>query len=255
MTWNINRFDGEWNWYDKKMDLIEEKREEIAKETIRIISQYISNENDVAILQEFPFFKMPFNREVEYDKWKQFFKLSGLKVIGPYGTGNNRTVAVVPRNDWEKITPSFFEDSKDYLNKIVVIKKNSAIFVGVHIPDLRRQETESDKKAVRDLWLRLIEFCKKYNPDAICGDFNTDSELDEEGNDVPQFSLMEELKKIGYIEAQGEATRNKPGDNPTYRNVSHVDYILIKKDIKTNTYIKDPISLSDHIPVIAEIEI
>ena len=33
---------------------------------------------------------------------------------------------------------------------------------------------------MRHLWLRLIEFCKKYNPDAICGDFNTDSELDEE---------------------------------------------------------------------------
>lgn len=54
ITWNINRFDGVWDWYEKKKDKDTKYREKMAKAIIGYLVKLISNEDDVAVLQEFP---------------------------------------------------------------------------------------------------------------------------------------------------------------------------------------------------------
>lgn len=56
ITWNINRFDGVWDWYEKK-DKDTEYRKNMAEEIIGYLVKLISNEYDVAVLQEFPYYE------------------------------------------------------------------------------------------------------------------------------------------------------------------------------------------------------
>lgn len=247
MTWNVDWFrngkhsGGRDEVYLKK-DIQDNEKQQIENR----VQAFLQADDAIVFLQEIPDFRICSMNIAE-----------GYESLCIKENAYNHTVAIAKENEWEDITSSFFEKTNHYKNRIVVAKgkRDNIIIVGVHIKDLRRQEKESDKKAVKDLWLRLIEFCKKYNPVAICGDFNTDSEYDEYGKKIPQFTLMEELKGLGYIEAQGEATRNKPGDKPTFKKTSHVDYVLVKKDIKTNKYIMEDLNLSDHLPLVADIEI
>ena len=57
ITWNINRFDGVWDWYEKKKDKDTKYREKMAKAIIGYLVKLISNEYDVAVLQEFPYYE------------------------------------------------------------------------------------------------------------------------------------------------------------------------------------------------------
>lgn len=57
ITWNINRFDGVWDWYEKKKDKDTKYREKMAKAIIGYLVKLISNEDDVAVLQEFPYYE------------------------------------------------------------------------------------------------------------------------------------------------------------------------------------------------------
>ena len=108
MTWNINRFGGVWDWYRGKKDKNKEEREGKAKESIRYIGQLISDKDDVVVLQEFPYYELPYygknNSCIEYKHWKNLFKEKGLTVIEPYGKELNVTVAVVPNKEgvWVK---------------------------------------------------------------------------------------------------------------------------------------------------------
>ena len=101
MTWNVNRFDGEWDWYKEKNDKDKQGRKEIADVIINYLVQLISDEADVMVLQEFPYYGLNNGRiqdaSVEYDDWKSLFEKKGLTVIEPYGKGLNVTVAVVPK--------------------------------------------------------------------------------------------------------------------------------------------------------------
>ena len=247
MTWNVDWFrngkhSGKNDGVYLKEDIQDNEKQQIEKK----VQEFLQEDDAIVFLQEIPDFKICSMKIAE-----------GYEPLCIKEDANNHTVAIAKKNEWEDITSSFFGKSNDYKNRIVVVKRkrDNIIIVGVHIKDLRRQKTESDKKAVEKLWQRLIAFCTKYKPIAICGDFNTDSEYDEDKKKIPQFTLMEELKKLGYIEAQGEATRNKDGDNPTFNKTSHVDYVLVKKDIKTNEYIMKDLNLSDHLPLVADIEI
>ena len=244
MTWNVDWFrkckrSGE-EWEYKKEDIQNSIKCQIENE----VQHFLEEDNTIAFLQEIPDFNSinigEGNESAYYNR-----------------KANMHTIAVFSKNSgWTNETDSFFKESIDYYNRIVVLKKNDIRLVGVHIPDLHRQKT-SDKETVEKLWKKLIAFIKEYKPDVICGDFNTDSEFDLLGKKIPQYELMEELKKCGdgYFEAQGSATRNKTGENPTFRGITHVDYILVKEGVRTISYDVGDIILSDHQSLTAVVDI
>ena len=78
ITWNVNRFDGVWDWYHFKGDLAEEEREEHAKKIVEKLSELLTNPDDIAILQEIPYYnswRRSENKKKEWNnKWKYFFE-------------------------------------------------------------------------------------------------------------------------------------------------------------------------------------
>ena len=159
ITWNINRFGGLWDWYKEKKDKDDVARGKMAEAIIRYLVQLISNEDDVVVLQEFPYYG--YNGRIEYDyteysKWKALFEKNNLTVIKPYGKGLNVTVAVVLKEGtkqgsvWKKTDgddcKTSFKDS--YLNKYIELLKELRI-LGIHLPSssvLRLYCTEWERK-------------------------------------------------------------------------------------------------------------
>ena len=144
MTWNVNRFDGvTWNWYDKKEDLSIDKREKTAKEIIAKISKEVNTSNDIAILQEVPYCKYPYNKNVhEIDMWKDLFKERDLDVILPNIIKNvplNVTIAITTREtDWKANSKNIikFDDSGiDYSNAYIEVNTDRVRLLGMFVEE------------------------------------------------------------------------------------------------------------------------
>ena len=243
MTWNVDWYrNGEYSGKHPGEYLEKDIKKDVKEKIEGNIQEFLQGEDAIVFLQEIPNFSKPPMIEVE-----------GCKPIYYKQDANMHTIAI-SKDQWKNKTTSFFGESKDYFNRIVVVERDDIKLVGVHIPDLRRQPPK-EKEDVKKLWRRLIKFCAGYNPDVICGDFNTDCEYDNNER-CDQFYYLEELKnRCDYWEAQGSATRNKPNKNPTTTYGTHIDYILVKKRIKTLSYEIGKQKLSDHFPLIAEVDI
>lgn len=137
-------------------------------------------------------------------------------------------------------------------NKIVQIEKNGIHIMGVHIPPIQIDGEDVEyAKSNKEFWNAIISICKSDMPQIILGDFNTDDKSNE------QFDELQALMKMGYSEANGQASYY-----PTYHGEeenSHVDYILVRDDVadKVKSYdiVEDWKGLSDHDPLILEIDI
>ena len=55
ITWNVNRFDGLWEWSSQKNDLPMDRRREIANKIIEKLKVLLTSPDDIAILQEVPY--------------------------------------------------------------------------------------------------------------------------------------------------------------------------------------------------------
>lgn len=112
ITWNVNRFDGTWDWYAKECDLEQEKRTLFINNIIEKIGEFIVTENDIAVLQE-----VPYKETIDLN---EKFKRSGMELKSWYieddsniinedernkfRIPNNLTVAVVRKESSWKLT-------------------------------------------------------------------------------------------------------------------------------------------------------
>ena len=76
ITWNVNRFDGTWDWYAKECDLEQEKRTLFINNIIEKIGEFIVTENDIAVLQE-----VPYKETIDLN---EKFKRSGMELKSWY---------------------------------------------------------------------------------------------------------------------------------------------------------------------------
>ena len=121
ITWNVNRFDGTWDWYAKECDLEQEKRTLFINNIIEKIGEFIVTENDIAVLQE-----VPYKETIDLN---EKFKRSGMELKSWYieddsniinedernkfRIPNNLTVAVVRKESSWKLT-EFYKRICDY---------------------------------------------------------------------------------------------------------------------------------------------
>lgn len=117
----------------------------------------------------------------------------------------------------------------------------------IQMPKKDDKEVE-DSSVNRKLWENIIDQCKKSKPQIVLGDFNTDDSRTE------QFRQFQKLIKLGYYEPDGDAK-----SKPTFNNKTHIDYILVRNDLKDRVksykIYEEGIELSDHEPLIIDIDI
>lgn len=243
MTWNVDWFrngkhSGKHDGAYLETDIQDDVKQQIEKK----VQDFLQKDDSIVFLQEIPDFRKC-----------SMITGEGFKPICNMKDANMHTVAI-SKDKWKDKTSDFFNKSRDYTNRIIVVEKNDVILVGVHIPDLHRQEKNSDKEDVTKLWNRLIDFCEKHNPVAICGDFNTYSKYDKDGKEIEQFGKLQELMKLGYCEPDGEAK-----SRPTFKELTHIDYILVRNDLKDRVksykVFEKGHGLSDHELLIIDIDI
>ena len=74
MTWNVNRFDGTWDYYRKQHDIEMPERIIYAKRILEKLSKALLSLDDIVILQEVPY--RGDDREDEWERnWKDLFQI------------------------------------------------------------------------------------------------------------------------------------------------------------------------------------
>ena len=251
MTWNINRFGGLWDWYKENKDKDDEDREKMAEAIINYLVQLISNEDDLVVLQEFPYYGYNGGIKsdcIEYNKWKSLFEKYNLTVIEPYGKGLNLTVAVVSKQKsvWKKTDGDDCKTSfKDgYLNKYIELLKELRI-LGIHLP------------GSSVLLPLLCGMSEADRPDLILGDFNSGDYVIRNRWDAEREYERQQYRNLinlyGYTDISGGGVTN-------HITGSSIDHFLIKNTVLLRCDIKEVIiddkknDFSDHYPIIVELE-
>ena len=252
MTWNVNRFGGVWDWYKEKNDKDKQGRKEIADVIINYLVQLISDEADVIVLKEFPYYGLNNGRiqhaTVEYNDWKSLFEEKGLTVIEPDGKGLNVTVAVVPKKEsvWVK---TYGDDCKTsfkdgYRNKYIELL-NELRVLGIHL---------SSSSVLLPLLYGMGEADK---PDLILGDFNSGDYVIRDRWDAEREYERQQFRNLintyGYTDISGGVVTN-------HITGSSIDHFLIKNTVLLRCEIKN-VSVdeskkdySDHYPIIVELK-
>ena len=254
MTWNVNNFNGEsWNpkvnsWGNNDI----EKRKENASKIFKEVTSIIDSENDIAILQEFPYHE---------NKWKEYFDINytGYRIISWYYNESDRkfcadakygiTIAVVKKdNNWtlRSLSEHSYNNKKvDYSNRYIeVYNKNKNInLIGVH---------PRNAYALRE-WL-CQDCMKDFSPDIIAGDFNAGNYIKDHSDYEFELNRGEFLRLTeGFIDVcQGNATTN-------YNPPTQIDHILIQNSEKFVGKIRErnvfySMDYSDHYPLFADID-
>lgn len=162
----------------------------MAKAIIGYLLPLISNEDDVAVLQEFPYYE--YNGSIqwgcdEYSKWTSLFEKNNLTVIEPYKKGLNVTVAVVPKQKsvWKKTDGDDCKTSfKDgYLNKYIELLKEFRI-LGIHLP------------SSSVLLPLLYGMGEADRPDLILGDFNSGDYVIKNRWDIEREYERQQYRKL-----------------------------------------------------------
>lgn len=247
MTWNVNVFVGIEDWKKlKDKGLLEKTQEENYPRIKEYLYSLFEEDIDVIILEEIP-----------YKNWESRFKADvpeKYKVFFPRAIQANAEIAtaiIAKKEEWNDKTNKSFDAMN---NRIVVVNNKKIKLIGVHFPsidiyDLNKIKFHANSKK---LWEELIVFCRDNKDIAIiAGDYNTDY------MGYTQSAKMYDLCSLGYHEAKGAATRNCQGRPATTLFGSHIDYVLIHDGIVTTEYRIDITEsrLSDHYPIIAEINI
>lgn len=246
VSYNVNRFNRTHDWY-RNGDLTLCEREKNADKIVKYITKHIQSKEDIAFLQEFPYYKNG-TKGIEYDEWEKRFEKYGLTIKRSYAEGLNLTVAVVKKNTlWKKIgksekSISFGEDGKDYLNKYIEVSKDNVNIIGMHSPD------------ARTLYEGLEKIGDNETPSFIIGDLNSgdyivkDSDQAKEENCQYYRNIIDEF---GYTDLCNNAVTFPVADTP-------IDHCLMKKDIrKLYDVVSVDVSkkdMSDHYPIIVELK-
>lgn len=223
MTWNVNRFNGTWDYYRKHHDIEMSERIIYAKKILGKLSEALLSLDDIAILQEVPY--RGDNREDEWERnWKDLFEdLSVMfwfkdepegKDFNYNGT-KNVTIAVTKKNGNWKLRPfelraiKFGKTKKcwDYVNRYIELENGELSLLGVYISI----GAGGQLKAVSESKFSLI-----------AGDFNYNS-LIKDKNEENYRSYCKLNQAYEQLIPEDVITDNK--------TIAGIDKILINKSL------------------------
>lgn len=231
VTWNINRFNGVWDWYHKKSDLQMPQRKECANIIIEKLSDLLTTTEDIAILQEVPY-------RDEWEDWKQFLLDSfECKVMlwfdnEPYRKdfnykSKNVTIAITKKDSKWTIRPyesrivRFGETDgySDYVNKYIELVNGNMSLLGLHL--------SSDDNG-KDQWKEIHSVPDSSMFSFIVGDFNVNDLLYPSQDDLCQLE-----KNYDRMIDKDVITQNQ--------TLASLDNIFVKKGFcsKTKIFILD----------------
>lgn len=271
ITWNINRFDGTWDWFHQKCDIALEGRKSNRDEIVQTIKKYICGNDDIGILQEFPF------KKNEFLIFQEEFKNAGLRVIHwcedkvfikkkeCYAEPKNLTVAVITNTShWKLVDPKIdfgewkckWENDKlyklAYVNQYIELKNdflNNKI-LGLHI-------NPNDAKVI---WDEILNKAGNYT--YIIGDFNFNEYKSIEGGTENFYGKLQE-RNFRKIIDKSIVTYN-PENSLEVTSVDNIfisndtDYYFLKKEICNfctwDNNKKRNLRLSDHYMCMVSLE-
>lgn len=229
ITWNVNRFDGVWDWYSKQKDRPDNIRKEIAKKIIEKLNVLLTTSEDIAILQEVPYCAGEWK-----SKWKEMF--AEFKIMfwfdceryrKDFNYGSKNITMAVTKSDSNWDISAFdkrkvrFDESRsenggywDYANRYIeLVNKDKAMSIlGFHL-----SQGEDGKKQ----WDKIHESADNAEFTFIVGDFNI--------NDLKNSSNTE----LKVLEKEYKRTINN--DIITQNQaLSSIDNIFVKSDICIN---------------------
>lgn len=256
MTWNINKFNGndwnskDYNWEDNQDNL----RKRNAKNIFESIVRHIVTDEDIAILQEFPYHEEKWKREFENQyynhrivSWYHENQDKEYCVNTKYGV----TVAVVRKNSkWNLHRLSNYsldgEKPVNFSNRYIELYHvdKDINLLGIHPRDAGELKNWMSRKCKNNRVFHII-----------MGDFNAGNYI-KEGCDNEFVLNRRNFLDIseGYVDiCNGMGTTNY---NPT----TQVDHILVQNSQKfwgriiTRDVVYDE-EYSDHFPLVTEVDI
>lgn len=235
MTWNVNRFNGTWDYFHNGYDLQQKAREEYVDTIIGKMKEYLVDEDDIVVLQEVPYCIKNYN---EWERlWKprfeskELFTFSNLDIGKKcdnkelyYDISQTHTVAITTnKTNWEsikiiddlKVLLDLNEDGKrPYVNKYVEMYNGSCdmSLIGVHM------------NWEMKYWSKLASKANVFS--FIVGDFNYNDLLKNDYND------NEKNRKRQYDNILKTHKQLIPEDLITNnQDVSGIDKVFIRNNI------------------------
>lgn len=254
VSWNVDWYrNGRRSKYGKYVET--DSSNTICKKITNVIVKFLDEDSvNMVCLQEVPYkcnYSCRANHLLYNETFNSFKSYSTFVANKSCKCAYARTM-VISQDAWKN---SDDEYSGDKSNHVIQIKKDQVKIMALHMPPI--QMPKKDDKEVEDvegssvnrkLWENIIDQCKKSKPQIVLGDFNTDDSRTE------QFRQFQKLIKLGYYEPDGDAK-----SKPTFNNKTHIDYILVRNDLKDRVksykIYEEGIELSDHEPLIIDIDI
>lgn len=268
MTLNANRFNGnDWNYkqHDWK-DNTDDKRQKNAEEIFRVVTGSLKQEDDIFILQEFPYmyddkqkkwffefkeFSTCSNENYEFKSWYFDKNDKDFCVLGRKNGKISITIAVIKKNSKWRLRaladhPKNIYGKVDYSNRYIELINDDAQIklTGVHAQDaysLRQWLAQKSRG--------------EFIPDVIAGDFNAGNYIKDDRDAGFELNRQNYIMLTeGFVDTcSGMYTTN-------YNPPTEIDHILIKNLQKFNGKIKEArvdydIKHSDHYPLFVEIDI
>ena len=230
LTWNVDwlrngkRSGKDWEYLER--DCLDD----VYTQIINIVRKYIDmNENAVAFLNEFPYkFKSngkwresPFFQILKDDFPPEEYDIYFNKMFA-----TNLSLAISKRKLFQE---NEIQSLKH--NRIISVKKDDLIMIGVHMPTNFIENDDYDK-----LWIALKSYiCKCSLPTVVLGDFNA------------YVGCNEKLTENRYLEILQITDDVVPKNETTYIGKTLIDHILIKNvSEKKLASVQKEFQFSDH---------
>ena len=232
VTWNINRFDGVWDWYNNG-DLPMPQRKECANKITEKLSELLTTMEDIAILQEVPYRGAGWKDEWN-EHWKSFlnerFKVMLWFDNEPerkdfnYSSSKNVTIAITKKgSNWairsyESRAVKFGETNgcSDYVNRYIELVNGNMSLLGFHL--------SSYKDGGEEQWKQIHSVADSSMFSFIVGDFNVNDFLYPFQNDLRRLE-----KNYDRMIDKDVITQNQ--------TLASLDNIFVKKGLCSNTKI------------------
>lgn len=225
ITWNVNRFDRDHNWYIPHKapdDLPVPERKECAEKIILKLSELLTSPDDIAILQE-----VPYHKEWE-TTWKVLFEnfetslwfdAEPKREDFNYNSTNITIAVTIKDSNW---TLRPFDSRKvkfgkekacwNYVNRYVELENGSISILGLHL------------NFDPDQWQPILDASNNSEFSFIVGDFNINDLL------YPSQDELNKLEKsYNRLIKKDIITQNQ--------TLASLDNIFINKDICANPQI------------------
>ncbi len=230
LTWNVdwlrngNRTGKDWEYFERDCSDI------VYTQIINVVKNHIDmNENTVAFLNEFPYkYKCngKWKESLFFQKLKDDFSPEKYDIYFNDKFSTNLSLAISKRK-------SFQENEIQCLkhNRIISVKKDELIVIGVHMPTHFNEKDSNDK-----LWTALRSYIDEYNlPIVVLGDFNA------------YVGCNEKLTESRYLELLQITDDVVPKNEITYIGNTLIDHILIKNvSEKKLASVQKEFQFSDH---------